>query len=151
MNADFQPRADNRELPFNRELREPRENCLMHVIPVGANHHSPAYLRHGFHGDPNAACGRSQSHFSRQDAENAKKTRWQCCYPLRSWRLCARHNSLGLPHRFLCHSREGGNPVFFTTETRRPRRKHEAHQPTTAFQPQMNADERRFSTGNQIS
>jgi len=44
---------------------------------------------------PVAACGRNQNQFSRQDAKNAKKTGCQCCSLLRSWRPCARHNSLG--------------------------------------------------------
>jgi hypothetical protein len=30
-----------------------------------------------------------------RDAKNAKKTSPECPYPLRSWRLCARHNSCG--------------------------------------------------------
>jgi hypothetical protein len=33
--------------------------------------------------------------YSRQDAENAKKTGPRCSYPLRSWRLCEIPNSLG--------------------------------------------------------
>ena len=50
------------------------------------------------HGDPSAAFGRKQNQCSRQDARNAKRTGSACCSPLRSWRLCARHNSLGFHH-----------------------------------------------------
>jgi hypothetical protein len=64
----------------------------------------PSHTKFGFvlhksspprHGESSAACGRNQNRFSRQDAKNAKKTGWECCSPLRSWRLGARHNPLG--------------------------------------------------------
>jgi len=45
---------------------------------------------------PNAASGRNQNLFSRQDAKSAKRTSPECPYPWRSWRLGARHNSFGL-------------------------------------------------------